>query len=55
MRQLFHDIDAFLNGTTHEIVVAELTHVYNADDDQREELAQMMRDTLGHHIAPCCR
>lgn len=55
MSQLFQAIDGFLNSTTHEIVIAELTHIYNADDGQLAELTQLMNDTLGHHIAPCCR
>lgn len=55
MRQLFQAIDVFLNRTTHEIVVVELTHIYNAEDEQQATLAQMMMDMLGHHIAPCCR
>jgi ADP-glucose pyrophosphorylase len=55
MIQVFHSIDAFLNSTTHEVLIVELSHIYNADDSQMLELAQMMNSFLGHHMAPCCR
>jgi hypothetical protein len=55
MIQLFRSIDAFLNSTTHEVVIVELSHIYNADDTQLLELASIMNNSLGHHMAPCCR
>jgi hypothetical protein len=55
MIKLFRSIDAFLNSTTHEVVIVELSHIYNADDTQLLELASMMNSSLGHHMAPCCR
>lgn len=51
---VFHAIDEFLSQHEQEVLVVELTHTYNGQDEL-SELASMISETVGHHMAPCCR
>lgn len=54
MSSIFDAIAEFLNQHRQEVLVVELTHTYNGQDELAE-LASMISESLGHHIAPCCR
>eukprot|EP00892_Ulva_mutabilis_P006794 jgi/Ulvmu1/4487/UM002_0212.1 len=53
VQQLFEAIDDFLNNHEQEVLVVELTHTFNGED-QLSQLASVISQKLGHHIAPCC-
>jgi hypothetical protein len=54
LEEVFVAISNFLTRNSLEVVVVELTHLYNAEDSDLKRLGDMVTRVLGPLIAPCC-